>query len=182
MPTEILTKDGTPIVWADTTDYNPAAGVVFKRTHQIDLTSLANGAAREGAKADLGAARAKTFSVNVGFEIDVAPTAGTLIDVYWYSSYSATAGLANSGGATGADAAWPADGNEDEWAPQLLYIGSLVCTNDAATTVQRACINPAFSPPTRYGGVIVDNNCGQAFEGDAVEMYVALVPNPDESQ
>lgn len=181
MPTEILTKDGTPVVWADTTDYN-SAGSGYTRTHQIDLTSLANGSAREGAKADLGATRAKTFSVNVGMEIDAAPTAGLTVDFYWYSSFSGTAGTGNAGGATGADAAWPADGDEDQWTPQLMYMGSLILTNDAATTVQRACINVAFSPPTRYGGVVVDNNSGQAFEGDAVEMYVALVPNPDESQ
>ena len=52
MANEVLLKSGTPKAWADTTDY---AGDGGTRTHQIDLTSLADGAARQGAKADLGA-------------------------------------------------------------------------------------------------------------------------------
>jgi hypothetical protein len=177
---EVLVKDGTPVVWADTTDYN-SAGSGFTRTHQLDLTSIADGAAREGAKADLGATRAAAYSVHVGFEVDVAPTAGNPISVYWSSSYSSTAGTGNAGGAAGADQAYKA-GEEAEWAKQLILIGVLACTNDAATTVQRQCINNCFSPPERYGMPIVLNGSGQALEGDAVEMYVALVPIVDEVQ
>lgn len=180
MPTEVLTKDGTPVVWADATDYS-ATGSGYTRTHQLDLTSIANGSARQGAKADLGATRSRSYSVHVGFEVDVAPSAGTEIEVYWSSSFAATAGTGNAGGASGADAAYKA-GEEDEWKRQLLYLGSLVCTADAATTVQQQCINSFFVPPTRYGMPVVVNKSGQALEGDAVEMYVALVPNPDEIQ
>lgn len=64
MATEILVKDGTPICWADTTDYNPA-GSGISRTHQIDLTSLPDTKARQGAKADLGATRAARYAVKV---------------------------------------------------------------------------------------------------------------------
>ena len=180
MPTQILVEEGTPIVWADATDYSPT-GSGYTRTAQIDLTSLASAAARQGDKADMGAGRAARFSVHVGFELDVAPTAGNLIDVYWSSSASATAGTGNAGGAGGADAAYKA-GEEAEWVKQLTYIGSLICTADAATTVQRQCINEAFVPPQRYGSPVVFNRSGQAFEGDAVEMYLAFVPHPDEIQ
>ena len=180
MPTQVLIEEGTPIVWADVTDYS-ATGSGYTRTAQIDLTSLANNAARQGDKADMGATRAARFTVHVGFELDVAPTAGNLIDVYWSSSASATAGTGNAGGASGADAAYKA-GEEAEWVKQLTYVGSLVVTADAATTVQRACINDAFVPPQRYGMPVVYNRTGQAFEGDAVEMYIALVPTPDEIQ
>lgn len=173
-------NEGTPVCWADTTDYS-ATGSGITRTHQIDLTSLASGAAREGAKADLGDPRADAYAVLVGFELDVAPTAGNVIDVYWSPSFSGTAGTGNAGGASGADGAYKA-GEEAEWVKQLVYVGSLVCTADAATVVQRQCINPAFVPPTRYGSIVVVNNAGQAFEGDAVEMYVALVPEPMEIQ
>jgi len=48
MANQIPVLSGTPVVWADTTDY---AGDGGARTHQIDLTSLADGAARQGAKA-----------------------------------------------------------------------------------------------------------------------------------
>ena len=54
-------------------------------------------------------------------------------------------------------------------------------TADAATTVQRGTIGE-FVPPERYGQPIVVNNGGQAFEGDDIEMYVALIPLIDESQ
>lgn len=176
----ILTNEGTPICWADTTDYsNTGSGI--SRTHQLDLTSIANGAARQGDKADLGDPRADRYSVLVGFELDVAPTAGVEIEVYWSESFSGTAGTGNSGGASGADGAYKA-GEEDEWKKQLTYIGSLVCTADAATTVQRQCINNAFVPPSRYGMPVVVNKAGQALEGDAVEMYVALIPQPAEVQ
>lgn len=179
MSNEVLQKTGTPVVWADTTDYS-STGSGFTRTHQIDLTSIANGAARQGAKADLGATRAAQYAVVVGMELDVAPTAGNLIEVYWSSSFSSTAGTGNDGGADGTDSAWKA-GEEDEWKKQLIHLGNLVCTNDAATTVQRQCIG-FFTPPERYGMPIVLNKSGQAFEGDAVEMYVALVPITDEVQ
>lgn len=180
MPTKIYDELETPIVWADTTDYS-SSGSGYTRTAQLDLTSIANGAARQGDKADLGATRAMRFEVHVGVELDVAPTAGNEIDIYWSSSASATAGTGNSGGASGADGAYKA-GEEAEWARQLTYVGSLVCTADAATTVQRQCINVAFVPPQRYGMPVVYNRSGQALEGDAVEMYVALVPVAVESQ
>lgn len=180
MANEVLVKSGTPVVFADTTDYS-SAGSGYTRTHQIDLTSLASGAARQSDKADLGATRAASYSVNVGFELDVAPIAGNYVDVYWSSSVSGTAGTGNDGGASGADGAYKA-GEESEWVKQLILIGSLVVTADAATTVQRQCINDNFCPPNRYGSVVVYNRSGQAFEGDAVEMYVALLPLIDEVQ
>lgn len=179
MANEVLQKSGTPIVFADTTDYS-STGSGYTRTHQIDLTSLANGAARESDKADLGATRAAKYAVHVGIEIDVAPTAGTVIEFYWSSSFSGTAATGNAGGADGGDGAWKA-GEVDEWKLQLEPLGFLFCTNDAATTVQRAFIG-IFEPKNRYGSVIVLNKCGQALEGDAVEMYVALLPIVDEIQ
>jgi len=180
MPSEVLIKSGTPIVWADTTDYSSTLSGLT-RTHQIDLTSIANGAARQGDKADLGATRAAKYAVKVAVEVDVAPTAATEIDVFWSSSISGTAGTGNDGGASGADAAYKA-GEEAEWVRQLLYVGSIVLTNDAATTVQTQIINSAFVPPSRYGMPVVYNRSGQALEGDAVEMYVALLPLIDEVQ
>ena len=180
MATEILTKIGAPIVWADTTDYS-STGSGYTRTDQLALATLATGAAREGTKGDVGATRAAKFAVHVGFELDVAPTAGNVIEVYWSSSASATAGTGNAGGAAGADGAYKA-GEEAEWVKQLTFLGALVCTADAATVVQRQCINDAFVPPQRYGMPVVYNRSGQALEGDDVEMYVALVPIIDELQ
>lgn len=180
MANEILVKQGTAVCWADTTDYaSTLSGIA--RTHQIDLTSLATTKARQGVKADLGAKRPAGYSVLLGIEMDVAPVAGTVVEVYWSSSYSSTAGTGNAGGASGADEAYK-DAEEAEWVQQLIFVGQMVLTADAATVVQRQCVNPYFSPPTQYGMPVIRNSGGQAFEGDAIEMYLALVPVTDESQ
>lgn len=168
---------GTPIIWAHGDDFNPAGASSLGTTedYELDLTALADGAARQGEKGDLGATRPAMYAAFLRWETNSAPTAGTRVDVYWAASVSATAANDNPGGTSGADGAWPGDSNEDEWALQLMPIGSLVLTNDA-TTIQIACINPAFHPPTRYGMPVVDNNSGQAAAADAVEMAFYLVP------
>ena len=179
MPTEIKQKVGTPIVFADTTDFSsPSHG--FTRTAQIDLTSLANNAARQSDKVDLGATRAAAYGVRVGIEMDVAPTAGTVIEFYWSGSASATAGTGNAGGCSGADGAYKA-GEEDEWKKQLQFLGNLVLTADAAPAVQIQDIG-ILTPGDRYGQIVVLNKGGQALEGNAVEMFVALIPIVDEYQ
>lgn len=169
---------GTPIIWAHGADFNPAGATSLGTTenYELDLTSLAAGTGRQGAKGDLGATRAGEYAAFLRWESDgSAPTAGGTVDVYWAASTSGTAANDNAGGATGADAAWPADSNEDEWALQLILIGSLVVTNDASTIMVQ-CINPAFRPPTRYGMPVIDNNTSQAHLNDGVEAAFYLVP------
>jgi len=102
------------------------------------------------------------------------------VEFYWSSSPSGTAATANTGGASGADEAYK-DGEEAEWVKQLMFIGAMTLTADAATTVQKQHIG-IFTPPERYGMPVVVNKAGQAFEGDAVEMYIALIPMIDEIQ
>lgn len=179
MANEILQKLGTPVVWADTTDYS-SVGSGFTRTAQIDLTSLAAGAARQGDKVDLGATRAARYKVYLGFEFDVAPAAGARVEVYLSWSASGTAGTGNAGGASGADGAYKA-GEVDEWKKQLDYVGDLVATADAATTVQRQFIG-TIEAAQRYVSPVIVNEADQAAEGDAEEMYLALVPIIDEVQ
>lgn len=172
-------KEGTPTVFADVTDFSPTLNG-FTRTVQLDLTSIANGAARESTKADLGALRARLYAVRVGIEYDVAPVAGTTSEFYWSSSFSVTAAVGNDGDVSGADSAFNA-GSEDEFKKQLIFLGSLINTNDLATVVQYQTVG-YFTPPHRFGQIIVVNESGQAYEGDAVEMFVALVPILDEVQ
>lgn len=168
---------GTPIIWADNTDFNPAGASSLGTTenYQLDLTSLADGTARQGAKGDLGATRAAEYACFLRWETGTAPAAGTRVDVFWAASISATAANDNAGGTSGSDAAWPGDSNEDEWALQLMLVGSLVMTADG-NTVQIGCVNPAFMPPTRYGMPVIDNNSGQAHFADAVEAAFYMVP------
>ena len=182
MATEILVKDGTPIVWADTTDFSGTLNG-YTRTHQILLAALASAAARQGAKADLGATRAARYAVHVGIEFDVAPASGTTVDFYWAASHHGTAGTNNPGGTSGADGAYTGTAGDSiaDSVKALIYLGSLILTADAATVVQYGTL-PEFVAPLRYGMPVVVNNGGQALEGDDIEMFFALIPLIDESQ
>jgi hypothetical protein len=178
MPTEVLIKTGTPIVWANSADFN---NTDYTRTHQINLASLATTKARQGAKADLGGIRAAQCAVRVAIECGAtAPAAGTTIEFYWSSSPSATAGTANTGGASGADEAYR-DGAEAAWAVQLHLIGILTLTNNGAGTVQKARIG-FFTPAERYGMPVVISKAGQTLDTDGIQMYIAFIPVVDEIQ
>lgn len=178
LPDDILVKDGTPTVWANSGDYSSTvSGLV--RTLQIDLTSVADTEAREGAKADLGEKRAAGFTVYAGIEMAVAPASKTLVEFYWAESPSATPGNANPGGTSGVDGDYTGtagDSLADSVAP-LYYIGALVMTADATAVVQYGRVG-ALGLVSRYGSIVVKNETGQAFMTDAVEMFVALVPIP----
>jgi len=184
MANEVLQKTSTAFVWADSTDYvDPTSGGVLTRTAQLDLTSLGNGAARQGAKDDLGATRARQYKVLVGIEFDVAPASGALVELYWAASPENTAAEVNPGGCSGSDAAYTGTAGDSlaDSVLQLEHIGNLICTADAATTVQYQEVG-ILTNIERYGMPVVKNEGGQAFEGDAVEMFVALIPITDEIQ
>jgi hypothetical protein len=180
MATDILVVEGTPIVWADTTDYDGDGGA---RTHQILLAALASTAAREGAKADLTATRGEVYAVTLRVEIDVAPVSGTRVGLYWNASPSVTAGTANAGGCGGADAAYTGTASDSlaDSILQLDLIGNLILTADAATVVQQQTW--MYMPPLRYGSPVVWNETsGQAFEGDDIEMSITFTPLNSQSQ
>lgn len=174
LPDTIYQVEGTHIVVADLTDY---AGDLGTRTDQIDLTSLAAGAARQSAKLDFGVNRAQLWDMYAAIEFAVAPVSQCNVDFYIGFSPSATAGTANPGGTSGSDAAYTGTAGDtlDDSLPQLDYIGSLFATSDATTVVQFSNIG-WFKTPQRYGNLVVDNNCGQAFVADAVEMAVQIIP------
>lgn len=167
---------GTPIVLADSTDYSSSVSG-YARTAQIDLTSLASGAARQSAKIDFGATWAHQYAVHVCVEFATAPSSQETVDVYVGYSNSATAGNDNPGGLSGADAAYSGTSGDslDDSLLQLNRIGSLVATADATTALQRQQIG-VIVPKARYASIVVDNNTSDAFHSDAVEMYVALAP------
>ncbi len=172
----------TAIVWADTTDYSSTVSGLT-RTDQIDLTSVASGAARQGAKKDMGATRNTSYLVSVAVEFASAAASDETVDFYWAGSPSATAGNANPGGTSGSDAAYTGTSGDSlaDSLKQLQYIGSLVTTADNTTTVQYGTIGILSGDALlRYGMPVVVNNSTGALVSDAVEMYVALIPiNPD---
>jgi len=182
--------DGTPaqITFGDVeTDFNPTAANDLRHASaadtevQLDLTDLADGAARESDKVDLGAERATEYNVRCAFEMAATPTVGDLIELYWAPSHHATAATGNPAGATGSDAAYTGYGTLADAVPQLQFIGVFVCDDATTTTVQVGEVG-TFSPTERYGILIVKNESGAAFHSDAVEHHVVFDPIVSEIQ
>jgi hypothetical protein len=171
MANEVLVKTGTPIVWK-------AAG----GDYAITLASIANDAARQGAKGDLGAVRAARWSVLVEINMDVAPAAGAYVEFWWSSSPSAVAATQNTGACSGTDAAYTGStgGSVDQTKYQMQLMGTLVLTPDADGVVQVQEF--AFMPLPRYGMPVVVNKGGQALEGDDDSHRITLTPIVDEVQ
>ena len=134
MANEVLVKQGSGVTWK-------AVG----GDKAMTFASLADNAGRCGVKADLGATFAARYAVTAEFNLDVAPTAGKTIEIYWAPSHDDST---FPGGATGTDTGYKT-GEVDEWKKQLLLIGVLVVTADADSVVQTQTF--VFLPPARYG-------------------------------
>jgi len=147
---------GTPIVWGEA----GGSGV----TNTISVDALAAGSARMGASADLGSQRADEYLVIVQVESGTAPTAGSgSADLYLPTSPDNTIW---PGGVTGSDGAWPADGNEDEWALQLgRPVVQVIPTNDG--NVVQTQQGKRWRPNGRYVAPVLDNNWTQAIRDQA---------------
>jgi len=104
-----------------------------------------------------------------------AATAGNEIELYWASSNSATAGTNNPGGTSGTDATF--NTTPDEYKLQLVFIGSLILSNNAGTAIQEQHL--AFSPPMRYGMPVVVNKSGQTLGGTAGDHTITLIPREE---
>ena len=181
-------KQGTAIVWANSGDYSQTI-TGLARTKQLDLTSVAAGEARQGAKADIASIattlNARCYLILIGIEFVSATTIvnGETVDLYWAGSPSATAGNANPGGTSGADADYigTAGGLLDGSLLALQPIGSLAVTNDDDPVVQYQSFITKL--PHRYGmPVVVDNSAAGVLNSNAVEMLVACIPLEDEIQ
>lgn len=150
----------------------------------LTLSAVASGSGRQSAKVDLGATRAAQYELLgcVDFTGET-PSAGESIDYFWAPSTSTTQANGNVAGNSGADGALP-DGalgsiTGDEFLKQCLFIGSLVIHDGGS--VQNGLVG-VFSPPGRYGQLIVQNSSGDALEADDVEMHQVMNPIVDEIQ
>lgn len=150
----------------------------------LTLAGVANGAARQSDKQDLGAVRAPAYSVLgcVDFTGET-PTGGNLVSYYWAPSSSGTQATGNIAGNSGADADAPGGALGSitlaEFLKMCQFIGSLVVHDGAV--VQNGLVG-VFSPLTRYGQLVVVNDSGDAFEADDVEMHQVMNPLVPESQ
>lgn len=182
-------QDGTPkqIVFADVAgDFAPTAAndlrVGSPTTCQLAIASVADAAARQSTKVDLGAVRATRYKVRAALEFAATPTAGDIVELYWAPSGSATAGTGNPGGASGADSAYAGySSNLAASVKQLERIGTFICTAQATATVQIAECG-YFVPGERYGSLIVKNESNAAIHSDDVECNVVFDPVYEEVQ
>jgi hypothetical protein len=168
LPDYLKAEHGTAVIWGEA----GASGV----TKTLSFDALASGSGRMGASADLGAAWDQDYYVQLIIETGTAPTAGGSVEAYLACSYDNSTWPA---GVSGSDGAWPADGNEDEWARQLgLPATVLVATNDANTVQVQAPV--IWRPTGRYVAPVVDNNMDQAVRDEATatnnESRLILVP------
>lgn len=191
MANEVLVKQGTQIRFCVSGSFSPAdsgtnwsAGSPTNAT--LTLSGVANGAARQSNKVDLGATRAARHALLgcVDFTGET-PTVGNTVDYYWAPSTSSTQGDANVAGNSGADGAAP-DGaiggiTLAEFLKMCIFIGSLVVHDGGGSSVQNGWVG-ILESPTRYGQLIVVNNSGDAFEADDVEAHQVLEPIVDEVQ
>lgn len=197
MANELLIQDAdgsslSPIVFGVDASLDPADdGTNFTDDIGADtcdvvltLSAVANGAARQSTKADLGAVRAEEYSLFgcVDFTGET-PTLGQTVDYYWAPSTDNDNDKGNVAGNSGVDGACP-DGALGtiliaEFVKWCISIGSLVVHDGAS--VQNGFVG-TFRPPTRYGQLIVFNNSGDAFEADDVEMHQVLMPLVPELQ
>lgn len=190
MANEVLIKQGQQIRFAVSGSFSPAdSGTDFTEGTPTDVTftlsAIADAAGRQSDKTDLGATRARNFSVFAAVDFTgETPVAGERVSFYWAPSASTTQGTGNIAGNSGADGAL-VDGPTTtgitipEFIKLCQPIGSLEVTDDA--TVQVGYIGE-FSPSSRFGQMILVNDAGDAFEADNVEMAVWMNPLVDEVQ
>ena len=167
LPDYLEVTQGTAIIWGEA----GASGV----TNTLSVDALANGAARMGASADLGANYADEYLVFVSVETGTAPTAGNTVEVYLISSYDNTLWPAK---VTGSDASYTlgtSDANLRQAGPPAV---SLIATNDGNTVLTQAPV--IWRPVGRYVVPILDNNLGQAIRDETTATdngtRIILVP------
>ena len=189
----ITEQDGTPkqIVFANHAgDFSPAAANDLRITTdgsketdvEMIFASVADAAARQSAKADLDINRAASYKVRAAFEFAATPTDGDVVELYWGSSQSSTAGNGNPANLTGSDAAYAGySANLADSIKQLDFIGNFIVTAQITTVIQVAEIG-ILVPTERHGILVVKNESGAAFHSDDVEIHVVLTPIVDEVQ
>jgi len=174
---------GTPIILADSTDYNPTAGtgLTGTRTHQLDLGGIASGAYRQSAKFDFfagGSSCPEWWFCRAAIVPASAPTAGLSAEIFLAFSDDGTAANNNPGNLSGSDGAYTgyggAAGDADEQiGGQFLRLGAVVFSADSDTHIGDIGRFPVLA---RYGIVVVRNSLNVALATSAAQMSVQLWP------
>lgn len=163
MANEILTKQGTTIIWTS------SGG-----TLAITLTSLANNAGRIGAVHDRGAthSRKMRFWVQVDF-VTTAPTDGMTVDLYLITSDDNTNW---DGGTAPTDAALASA----DTLRNYVFVGSVILDN-LLTPNQSQSFEIELG--ARYIAPVIFNNAtGQALTATGTDQIIRMTPLIDEVQ
>lgn len=174
----VVHQPGTPLIFGDSATHAPASGSAQDMgavNVEMDLTGVADGDAYQSAKFDFGEDRALTYFMQAAFELAATAVVGDVIEVHLAPSFSGTAAVGNAGGVSGVDEDYTgtAAATVTESLPQLLLIGSFICTDDATGAVQVAKIGK-FSPPERFGSLVLVNRSGADFHSDVVETSIRI--------
>lgn len=158
-------------------DLTPGTALVWKNTggdFAINLKALADAGIREGGKSgslvDGTKGLPEVLEIVAETKLQSAPTAGNECPIYLGFSSSGTAGTANPGGLTGADAAV---GNADQL-PQLVFCGSIVLSNALGTGVQRQRFE--VRPRAEYVIPVFQNSSGQTTTNVDGETSITIRP------
>lgn len=132
-------------------------------------TSLAAGAARIGARGDLGNGFAREMLAIFEWKFGTGPTAGQFVNLYlgWSTASTGT----GSGGYSEADAAITGANIIDQ-APQFTQLAFIACDN--VTTAHYVAI--PFYPLARYIQPVIYNVTGQAFSATAGDHTFTVIP------
>lgn len=128
------------------------------QTVTLTLTSLADGSWRQSTAVDNSSNLYLDAHLGGSVQVGTSPTAGNTIDFYIYATYD---GTNYTGGASGTDGAYTADGEEG----LFRWIGSIEvdATSDQDYVFGPWSVGELFggSLPQKWG-VVVENNSGAA--------------------
>ncbi len=166
----------------DSTDFAPAtANILTVGTPtdvQVQFASIANNAARQSAKADIGVGSdliPVEMVVVAALEFATGVIAGEIGEFWWAPSVVSAAANGNPGGVSGSDSAYTGySSNLDDSLPQLQWIGAFIVTDDDTGTVQIAVVSEGFAPMLRHGTLVFVNRSAIAMHSDDVEMSVVF--------
>lgn len=178
-------RQGNQRVFADHAgDFSPAAANDLRiggaGTVQLQFASLANNAAVNSTKVDLGVSRARRIMVTACLEFAATPIARQTVNFYWSASPVSGAANGNPGRPDGSDGAYTGDGtgSVDESVPQMTFIGAFKCTARITPGVQIARVG-ILMPEDRYGQLIVVNKSGAGLHTNDIQSHVVLTDIQD---
>lgn len=144
-------------------------------TNAMSMDSLATATARQGAKSatlvDATKGLPALLEVVISTVLQAAPTDGNTVDVYIGFSSSATAGTDNPGNLSGTDASLS---GPTSVTPQLVFVGSLVCSNTVGTGTQEQRF--LVAPQDAYMSPVIVNNSGQTTSATANKTVITVTP------